>query len=114
MKKIFFFVVLIFSVFVINNLVRSIYNLSQKQDLVVDAEKDLIAQIQENERLKSELAFVESEEFVEEMARNRLLLIKPGEQEVIVPEELIKGTSSPSAKLQEEIPNWKKWWELFF
>jgi len=114
MKKILFFAVLIASVFVINNLSRSIYTLSQKQDLIVDTERELIKQKQENEKLKSKLVFVESEEFIEEVARNKLLLVKPGEQEVLIPQDLIVRTGSPSANLQKEEPNWKRWWELFF
>lgn len=113
MKKILFFVVLIASVFVINNLIRSIYDLWQKQGLIVDAEKELIKQKQENQRLKSELAFAESEEFVEEVARNKLLLVKPGEQKVLISKDLIEGTSSPSAAIQKD-PNWRKWLKLFF
>jgi cell division protein FtsB len=114
MKNILFISVLIASVFVINNLVRSIYNLSQKQDLVVEAKKELNKQEIENERLKSELAFVESEEFIEEAARNKLFLVKPGEKEVLIPQGLIENMSSPSANLQKIESNWKKWWELFF
>lgn len=114
MKRIFFFAVLITSVFVINNLSRSIYDLWQKRDLIVEAERQLLEQKQENQRLKSQLSYVESEEFVEEAARNKLLLVKPGEQAVLIPHDLIKETSSPSANIQEVDPNWKKWWKLFF
>ena len=114
MKKILFFVVLIASVFVIINLSRSIYTLWQKRDLIVDAERELVKQKQENQRVKSQLSYVESEEFIEEVARNKLLLVKPGEQGLLVAEDLIKETSSPSANVRKEDPNWKKWLKLFF
>ncbi len=43
MKKIVFFVITISSLFIINNLVHSIYNLWQKQDLMVKAKTELEA-----------------------------------------------------------------------
>ena len=114
MKRIVFFIILACSILIINNLVRSIYTLWQKYDLVTLAEKERQRQKQENQRLKSQLSHVKSKEFVEETARNKLFLVKPGEQEVLIPEDLIKGTSTPSAQKKNGDPNWKKWWGLFF
>ncbi|OGH14739.1 MAG: hypothetical protein A2687_02705 [Candidatus Levybacteria bacterium RIFCSPHIGHO2_01_FULL_38_26] len=114
MKKILFFATVLISFFVINNLARSIYDIWQKRDLVVEAELELAKQKQENQSLQSELVYVESEEFVEETARNKLLLVKPGEQEVLIHQDLIKEVSSSSANIQKVDPSWKKWWKLFF
>lgn len=114
MKKIFFFVVLIASVFIINNLSRSIYTLSRKNDLIIESQRELLKQKQENQRLESELSYVESEEFVEKTARNKLLLVKPGEQGILIPEELIQVASTPSAKENKDEHNWRKWLKLFF
>ena len=113
MKKVLFFTVLISSVFIINNLVHSIYDLWQKRDLVTLAQKELAYQKQENQRLKSQLSYVKSKEFVEEEARNKLFLLKPGEQEILISYDLIKE-STPSAKEKKDEPNWKKWLKLFF
>ena len=112
MKKVFFFVILAISILVINNLIRSIYTLWQKHDLVALAQKELERQKQENARLKSQLVYVKSDEFIEEQARNKLFLVKPGEQEVLISEDLIKGDSTPSAQKNND-PNWKKWLDLF-
>jgi len=114
MKKIIFLIILAFSILIINNLVRSIYTLWQKYDLVTLAQKELSKKKQENQRLKSQLSHVQSKEFVEETARNKLFLVKPGEQEVLISEDLIKGSSTPSAQAKKSDPNWKKWLELFF
>lgn len=114
MKRIVFFIILASSILIINNLVRSIYTLWQKYDLVTLAQKERDRQKQENQRLKSQLSHVQSKEFVEETARNKLFLVKPGEQEVLISEDLIKGTSTPSAKAKKDDPNWKKWRKLFF
>lgn len=108
-KKIFFAVVIIACMIVIQNLIRSIYDLWNKQDLVIKAQKDLDREKQEYQRLKAQLTFVKSEEFIEEEARNNLFLVKPGESEVIVPEELIKKRR---IKDKPETPNWQKWINL--
>jgi len=114
MKKALYFIALAISILVINNLIRSIYDLWQKHDLITSAEKELSRQKQENQRLKSQLSFVKSKEFVEEEARNKLFLVKPGEQRVMIPEKLVK-ISTPSANIhKDDPPNWKKWLRLFF
>lgn len=102
-------VVIIACLIIIQNLIRSIYDLWSKQDLVVKAQKDLDRERQEYQRLKAQLTFVKSEEFIEEEARNNLFLVKPGESGVIVPEELIKRRR---IKDKPETPNWQKWINL--
>ena len=112
MKKILFTITIIASVIIINNLARSIYDLWHKKDLIGKAEQELIRQKQENKKLKSELSYVESLEFVEREARDKLLLVRPGEQQVLIPQDLIK--ESKQAKEGEEDANWEKWLKLFF
>lgn len=100
------------SAIIINSLVRSIYDLWKKQDLLVRARLELQRQKKENQEIKSQLSRVDNEKFIEEEARNKLFLVKPGEQEVIIPKDLL---SSRSAKpKQDNIPNWRKWRDLFF
>ena len=106
MKKVLFFVVLIASILVINNLIHSIYGLWQKRDLVTLAQKELIRQKQENQRLKSQLSYVKSKEFVEQEARNKLFWVKPGEQQVLMSQDLVKE-STPSAQANKD-PNWDR------
>ncbi len=109
-KKFFYFVVIIISLITIQNLVRSIYNLWNKQDLVVKAKKDLDREKQENQQLKTELSYVKSQEFIEEEARNKLFMVKPGESGVIVPQDLIK---KKEVKKEIELSNWQQWINLF-
>lgn len=113
MKKIIFFLVLIISIVIINNLIHSIYDLWRKRDLIANAELELTHQKEENQKLKSELSSVQSREFVEREARNKLFFVKDGEQEVLIDENLIKEKNLAKEKKDED-PNWKKWWELFF
>lgn len=113
MKKILFTIAIIASVIIINNLARSIYDLWHKKDLIGKAEQELIRQKQENKKLKSELSYVESREFVEREARDKLLLVRPGEQQVLIPQDLIKESKS-SDKEDKNEPNWRRWLKLFF
>jgi cell division protein FtsB len=109
MKKVFFAITVIILLIIVNNLVHSIYDIWQKKDFLTEAEKELSFQKQENQRLKSQLSYSKTEEFIEKEARNKLFMVKRGEQRVLISKE--------SEKPQEEKTNdsnWKQWWNLFF
>ncbi len=110
MRKIFFFICLLLSFVIINNLVRSIYSLSQKQNLITSAEKELEREKAQNASLKGKLQEVEKPEFIEQQARDRLFLAKPGEQIVLLPQvtpmpQSKKGTTTTKS-------NWEQWVDL--
>jgi cell division protein FtsB len=113
MKKITFFVILILCLFIINNFFHSIYRLWQKQDLMTTAEKELDRQRLEQKKLRQELAKVQNPSYIEEEARNKLFLIRPGEQVVVLPEASV----SPERKqkvTREPDPAWQQWYRLLF
>ena len=110
-KAIFIFTVIVFLI-IINNLLHSIYDLWHKQDLLTSAKKELEVEKLKNSKLKGELSYVETQTFLDETARNKLFLAKPGEQQVLISKDLIKTSSEASSKAN--IPNWQKWWKLFF
>jgi cell division protein DivIC len=113
MKRIIFILVVISCVFIINNLVHSIYSLWQKQDVLVQAKQDLEKERRQNSSLKTELHAVKSPQFVEEQARDKLLLVKPGEDLVVVPTELIAGAQPKIVKQAPVRPNWQQWMDYF-
>lgn len=113
-KKIVFFVILIASVIIINNLVQSIYTLWQKKNLVVKAQLELEKEKKENQELKEKLAQVKQPQFIEKEARNKLFLAKPGEGVIVIPTGAIKPSPSIQQKPKDTRPNWQKWWETFF
>ena len=80
---------------------------------MVRAKQDLEKEKQENTSLKKKLTEVKNPQFIEEEARNKLFLAKPGEQIVLLPTEK-KTLGSQSAKKQDSRPNWQKWWDIFF
>lgn len=113
-KKITFFVVIITSLFVINHLVHTIYTLWQKKNLVVKEHMFLEVEKKKNANLKKQLALVNKPQFIEEEARDKLFLSKPGEGVVVIPSNLLKPTPSAASKSQDTRQNWEKWWDLFF
>ena len=112
MKKTLFIVAIVVFLIIINNLVRSIYSIWQKDKLADDAEKQLAYQKGENTRLKSALSYVQTQEFIEKEARDKLFMIKPNESIVLDSEDIQKKDKSSDVKQNK--PNWEKWVELFF
>jgi len=78
------------------------------------------AEEEENEALQERLAYVSSDTYVEEIARERLKMVKEGEAAVVVlPEstEELSATTSQSvteSPVDEPEPYWRQWWDLFF
>ena len=111
-KKIIFFAAIIVCLVVINNLARSIYDLWNKQDLIVNANNDLKKEKEENLKLKQEFVRVKNTNFIEEEARDKLFLVKPGESGVILPSN-IGEDSKKEIVVKDESPNWQKWVNRF-
>jgi cell division protein FtsB len=111
MKKISFIIIVITLILIINNLVSSIWDIWQKKDVVSQAQGELSRQKQENQRLKSALSYAKTSEFIEKEARNKLFMVKDGEQKVLLPQD--SGNLQELSKESND-PNWKKWWNLFF
>lgn len=109
MKKILFLTIVVILLVIINNLVRSIYDIWQKKDFVTEAKNELSFQKQENQRLKSALSYSKTQEFIERQARDKLFMVKEGEQRIL----LSKDTEEVQGK-KESLSNWKQWWNLFF
>lgn len=93
------------------NISRSIYDLWLRHDIVAEREEVKNSLKKENEELQKELARVQSPEYIEDMARDKLNLQKEGEVVVVLPE--ISASPEPQTEITIN-PNWKKWWKLFF
>lgn len=79
--------------------------------MLTSAQKQLALEKAKNQKLKAELSYVQTDQFVEQEAHNKLFLVKPGEQEVLLPSQTAqKGATA----LNQRIPNWQKWLNLFF
>ena len=92
---------------------RSLFEMWQRRGLLQERQevRDVLAS--KNEELKRELAQAQTPEYIEEVAREKLGLVKEGETIILMPNN--QSTISNESQIQEDyIPNWKKWWRLFF
>jgi len=80
--------------------------------VVLQAQNTLNAEKQENQRLKSALSYSQTQEFIEKEARDKLFMAKQGEQKVLIPKDA--EAKSENQQPDANIPNWRKWWNLFF
>lgn len=87
------------------------YDIWQKRDVITQVQEELDFQKQENQRLKAALSYSQTQEFIEKEARDKLFMVKKGEQKVLIPKES-KNLQEDQKKAND--PNWKKWWKLFF
>ncbi|MAG59169.1 hypothetical protein CMO96_00025 [Candidatus Woesebacteria bacterium] len=117
MRKYLKYITLIVSLFVIVSVARSTIKLLGKDDSIGEAQK----RVEELEREQAELLElreqIESEEFVEREARERLGLAKEDEVVVVLPEDDVLRRLAPpdeEEEFVEEAPIWKRWTKLFF
>lgn len=112
MKKLLPFILIIVLLLIIKNIISSIASLSQTKHIVTSLETQLKAKEQERSFQQQKLYYVKSDEFVEKQARQKLGMAKEGEYIVIGPAAAApQEQKSPIAK---KVPNWKKWYNLFF
>lgn len=110
MKKLIPLIIILFLLIAIKNIASSIIELSGNAKITSNLDKQLEESKRENEFLQQKLNSVKGNSFVEEEAREKLGMVKAGERVVIGAEP--KKTSEEIVKT--EIPNFKKWWNLFF
>lgn len=108
-------IIIVMSAVLIVNLSRSIWDLWRRRDILGQRQSVLQRLEAEHTRLQKELEYVQSPEFIEKEARNRLGMAREGETVIIIPNDKFQMTNGNTEKrIQETIPNWKKWWRLFF
>lgn len=90
---------------------RSILDLIKRRDMIKERQNALLRVEAENKKLKDQLSQVQSPEFIERQAREKLGLVKEGETVVFLPEASASASQSAST---QNLPNWKKWIRLFF
>ncbi len=110
MKKIIFIVITIVCLISIYSSISSIYSLWQKRDILKTEKARLLKEQMENKNIKNQLQNASSPFYIEETARNKLFMSKKGENVALM--EI--GKSQTKAEKINSLPNWQKWWELFF
>lgn len=93
---------------------RDISRLLKSGEQVKQAEEKVLQLEQEQQGLQQKQEYYLSDEFVEEEARNKLNMARPGETIVILPPNLAEVLGRQAKETVPELPNWQKWWKLFF
>lgn len=117
MKKYLRYILLAGALFVIISMGRTILGLLDKGK-ALDESRERVGELKkEQEELLKTKEKVESDEFIEKEAREKLGLAKPGETVVVLPDEetLKRLAQKPqSDEFPKELSIWRKWVEMFF
>ncbi len=93
---------------------KQIYFALQAGKRLDNAAEEVNGLQQQNRILREKLAQTQKYDFWEEIARNKLNLIKPGESLVIIPDQAINRVLSAQKKIEPlNLPNWQGWLKLF-
>ena len=102
-------VTVIIGVLLVVNLVRSFQSVSEKSKVIEEAQNKLFEEQVRNDELKRKLAKVESREYIEQSAREKLNLGKEGEYVVILPQM----TPMPTPTISQAVSNLEAWMRVF-
>lgn len=114
-KKIGIILAILIAILVSVNLIGQIFEATKSSDRLSQEAEELYKLQEENKQLKKRLSETQSEQFLEEQARNKLGLVKKGETLVVIAEEKIREVLGATQSAQElRLPNWLGWWRIFF
>lgn len=105
--------VIIFQIALIGSLIRGLQLSYKAKDRVGELEQKRDILLDEQAELNNKAKIVQSEYYLEKIAREELQKSKPGETVVIMPEnESFASLETLESKKNEELPNWQKWLDL--
>lgn len=125
MKKKVSFAIVIFLVgialaaFISTKAVKEAYRSRKIEKEIEDLKKEAEKIQNENNQLSQKIAYLQTPEFQEKIAKEKLNLQKPDENVVVVkqavsqPQEEIP-IQNQVEQVAQNIPNYQKWWNLFF
>jgi len=108
------YAIILFQLILTGSLIRGIQISLGSRKRITQLEEKKKSEEQRAEELKKREEYVQSEFYLEKVAREELHLAKPGETVVIVPSNQIVSDSAIQQSQSEikEKPNWQKWWEV--
>ena len=117
-KKLLAVPALIFGLFVVFQLSRSLVNMYGRGGRGKELAAEVAGLEKEKQDLEREKAFRETEEFVEREARDKLRMVREGERILVLPNEARMGAETDADGRGREVggekENWKKWVEFWF
>jgi cell division protein FtsB len=113
MRRILKYGIIFFQILLIISLIRGIQLSKKASERIRDLEKTKAKLQSEQARIKKEGEYVQSEYYLEKVARDELHLAKPGEAVVIIPDGVISENKEQRiSSMEGEKENWQKWWEV--
>ncbi len=115
MRKLALYGIIIFQVLMIVSLVRGIQLSRMATGRIKDMETVKNKLVDEKNNLLKQQEYVQSDFYLEKVARDELHLSKEGETVVVVPEmppASAEGTKNPEESVEKK--NWQKWLEVIF
>ncbi|MDP3955137.1 MAG: septum formation initiator family protein [bacterium] len=115
-KRFVLLILFFFGLYLIVSFSRDLWGLWQKSGEMEKSQLALDKLKIKNEELKKQLEYVNSDIFIEKEARDKLGLGKAGETILILPENLEANIGVNPSEIRDNLnlPNWEKWWRLFF
>jgi cell division protein FtsB len=108
-KKLLSLFIILILVILIRNIGFSIYTQIKNEDTVNDLKTKLQEEKKEQAFLNQRLTEVQTDSFIEKQAREKLGLTRNNEYSVFAP----PPTTNQNIEESYELPNWKKWREVF-
>ncbi|MBI4039092.1 septum formation initiator family protein [Candidatus Daviesbacteria bacterium] len=113
-KRIFLGLIILVVLVIVYNLIAQIMEAVKSGERLSSAAETVYKLEIKNKELKQKLFQVQSVEFIEEQARNKLGLSKTGESVVVIAEEKLKMILGASQTAQIRLPNWLGWLRVFW
>lgn len=104
---------IVIGIALIVSLSRSILKMFRAKDELRLAEQKIEELQEEAAGLTEKREFYQSEEFIEQEARNKLNMVKEGETVVVLPPNLKEVLGEKENQPQVQLPNWHQWLNLF-
>jgi len=115
MKKRLLRIIIIFlGVILIGKFTKDLRRLLSATQQIKKAEERVAKLEEQRKQLSEKYQYYQTPEFIEEEARNKLNMAKPGETIVILPNNLNELLNHRQKFQENSLPNWRKWWKLFF
>lgn len=117
-RRLYQLAIILASLFIIQGLSRGLIELSAQDRRLGRARSELGKLKQKEVELKRQLEYFHSDEYVEKIARDKLLMAKEGETVLILPEAQKRDIQHSTFDIQHfpaepDLPNWQKWAKVF-
>ncbi len=105
-------IIVLIGLYLIVTTIQAIFDLWKAGDKLTQREKRVEVLKKDQENLQRQKAIASNPNFLEKTARDQLGLSKPGEEIIIIPQDLLKDNTPIIPP--DTTPNWKKWQRLIF